>query len=220
MAMRLSWAILFFILMGSGAYGQPNPAMANRLHIKFSGNVPHPVSNKAFKRSFTGIYDLNLAFKVRLFSSFSAGIQAKHVQWKVPDNKIPGLKTQGQFNGLGLCLSYDHAIGENAVLYAALTAGQAEMHFYDVSYDSLPENYQTNYRLNYGEFEVGAYFYTEGSFAIGFQSSIIFTNFEFDPYKLALDNHKAYIASDLEGSMSQFNLGFCVVYSFLKKKGT
>lgn len=196
-----------------------NPAVAHRMHFKLSGSVPHPVSNKAFRRSFIGVYDIAFTYRISLFAKFSAGIQAKHSMWKIPDNKIPGLHTVGQFNGGGLSLAYDHALGEVAVLYAEVSAGALKVHYYGISYDSLPENYQTNYNIKYGQAEVGAYFYTEGNFAIGMQTSFMFTNYEFDPYKLALDNHKAYVASDLNGSVVTFNLGFSVVYSFLKKKG-
>ena len=218
MALKFRLALILVMLF-SIVNGQENPTIANRLQIKLIGNVPHPVTNKAFRRSFTGIYDIGLAFKVRLFSGFSAGIQGKHVLWRTPDNKIPGLDTYGQFNGGGLCLTYDYPLGEVTVLYASVIAGTAQMHYYGLSYDSMPDNFQTKYRINYGELEFGAYFYTEGSFAIGLQTSMVFTNYGFDPYRLSLDEHKAYVASDLEGSVIQFNLGFSVIYSFLKIRG-
>lgn len=219
MAMRIFLALVL-VLVISRVEAQVNPAAANRMHLKLSGNVPHPVSNKAFRRSFTGIYDISLAYKIRLFSNFSIGMQGKHVVWRTPDNKIPGLDTYGQFNGAGLSISYDYPMGETAVLYATITAGGAQMNYTGLSYDSMPDNFQTKYIINYGEVEVGAYFYTEGSFAIGMQTSMVFTNYGFDPYRLSLDEHKAYTASDLNGKVVQFNLGFSVVYSFLKKKGT
>lgn len=218
MAARVLLA-LFFIGLMNGVKAQPNPAAAHRMHFKLSGSVPHPVSNKAFRRSFIGVYDLAFNYRIGLFSGFSAGIQAKHSLWRIPDNKIPGLHTVGQFNGGGLSLSYDYPLGEVAVLYSEVNAGMLQVHYYGVSYDSLPDNFQTDYTIKYGQLEVGAYFYTEGNFAIGIQTSFMFTNYEFDPYKLALDNHKAYVASDLNGSVVTFNLGFSVVFSFLKKKG-
>lgn len=219
MAARVLLA-LFFIGMLNGLGAQENPAMSHRMHIKASGSVPHPVSNKAFRRSFIGVYDLALTYRLRLFSGFSAGIQGKHSLWRIPDNKIPGLHTVGQFNGGGISLGYDYPLGEVAVLYGEVNAGIMQVFYYGISYDSLPENFQTKYNINYGQAEFGAYFYTEGSFAIGMQTSFMFTNYGFDPYKLALDNHKAYVASDLRGKVVTFNLGFSVIYSFLKKKGT
>lgn len=209
--------ILLFTLTFANA--QENPSLAHRMQLRFSGNVPHPVSNKAFRRSFTGIYDLNLSYRIRIFSGFSAGLAYKHVIWKTPDNKIPGLNTYGQFNGGAISISYDHAFSETATGFVTINAGQARMHYYGLSMDSIPDNFQSNYVFNYGEFETGAYFYTEGNFAIGVQFGMVFTNYGFDPYKLALDEHKAYIASDLEGNVVQMNIGFSVVYSFLKKKG-
>lgn len=213
--------LLAFCLIGilNGVGAQENPAKKYRMHLKLTGNVPHPVSNKAFRRSFIGVYDLALTYRLRLFSGFAAGIQGKHSLWRIPDNKIPGLHTVGQFNGGGISLAYDHILGEVAVLYAELNAGQMQVSYFGVSYDSMPDNYQTKYLVKYGEAEFGAYFYTEGSFAIGMQTSFLFTDYEFDPYKLALDNHKAYLPEDLNGSVVTFKLGFSVIYSFNERKG-
>lgn len=219
MAARIFLA-LFFLGVLNGVGAQENPADNHRMHLKLTGNVPHPVSNKAFRRSFIGVYDLALTYRVGLFSDFSAGIQAKHSLWRIPDNKIPGLHTVGQFNGGGISLGYDHVMSDVAVIYAEVNAGMMQVYYYGVSYDSMPANFQTKYNINYGEVELGAYFYTEGNFAIGMQTSFMFTNYRFDPYKLALDNHKAYFPGDLDGRVVAFKLGFSVVYSFLGKKGT
>lgn len=219
MAVRIFWVIVFLFFIGD-AGAQENPTSNHRFQLKFGGNVPHPVSNKAFRRTFIGVYDLSLSFRIKLFDKFSAGIQGMHSMWKIPDNKIPGLHTVSQFNGGGVSLSYDYPTGEVGVVYATINAGMAQNHYYGLSYDSVPDNFQTKYFINYGEIEIGAYFYTEGNFAIGMQTSMIFTNFNFDPYKLSLNEHKAYIPSDLEGNVITFNLGFSVVYSFLEKKGT
>ncbi len=218
MAARIFLA-LFFIGIISGVGAQDNPASNHRMHLKLTGNVPHPVANKAFRRSFIGVFDLALTYRITLFDKFSAGIQAKHSLWRIPDNKIPGLHTVGQMSGGGVSIGYDYPLTEVTVLYAELNVGQMKTYYYGVSYDSLPENFQTEYMIKYGQAEFGAYFYTEGSFAIGIQSSVMFTDYEFDPYKLALDNHKAYTASDLNGSVATFNLGFSVIYSFLERKG-
>ncbi len=213
--------LLAFFLLGiwNGVGAQENPASKYRMHLKLTGSVPHPVSNKAFRRSFIGVYDMALTYRLRLFSGFAAGIQGKHSLWKIPDNKIPGLHTFGQFNGGGLSLAYDHVVTEEAVIYAEISAGMMQLHYYGVSYDSMPDNYQTKYMINYGEVEVGGYFYTEGSFAIGMQTAFMFTNYQFDPYKLALDNHKAYLPEDMNGKVVTFKIGFSVVYSFNERKG-
>jgi hypothetical protein len=218
MAARIFLAFcLIGILNGAGA--QENPASKYRMHLKLTGNVPHPVSNKAFRRSFIGVYDMALTYRLSLFGNFSAGVQGAHSLWRIPDNKIPGLHTVGQFNGGGVSIGYDHVIGEVAVVYGEVNAGMMQVSYFGVSYDSMPDNFQTKYNINYGEAEFGAYFYTEGSFAIGMQTSFMFTNYGFDPYKLALDNHKAYFDGDTNGNVVAFKIGFSVIYSFLDKKG-
>lgn len=218
MAARVFWVLICIVFVGK-LRAQDNPVTQHRLQIKFGGNVPHPVSNKAFRMTFIGVYDLNLTLRAKMFAGFSAGIHGMHSFWKIPDNKIPGLHTVGQFNGGGISLSYDHPTGEVGVVYATINAGRSMTHYYGLSYDSIPDNFQTKYFVNYGQLELGAYFYTEGNFAIGIQTSFMYTSFDFDPFKLSLNEHKAYHAEDLEGSVMTFNLGFSVVYSFLEKKG-
>lgn len=219
MAARV-FGVLILMFVMTRAVAQENPTMVHRFQLKANGNVPHSIANKAFRRTFIGVYDMSLALRYRLFSGFSAGIMGMNSLWRIPDNKIPGLNTVGQMNGGGLSISYDYPTGEVGVLYATLNAGVAEMHFYGLSYDSIPPNFQKRFHFNYGELELGAYFFTEGNFAIGMQTSFVFTSFGFDPYPLALNQHKAYLDSDLKGNLVTFNLGFSVVYCFLEKKGT
>ncbi|GAB4132678.1 MAG: hypothetical protein Fur0041_04200 [Bacteroidia bacterium] len=201
---------------------ESNPALMHRFNLRISGAVPHPLSNRAFRMSFTGIYDLNASFDIRLFSGFFAGIQYKHTLWKTPDNKIPGLNTYGQNNFAGIRVGYAKPINDIAVYYASATAGEGEMHYYGISCltssTNTSQDVVSNYMYRSGEIETGVYFYTEGSFAIGLHSSVVFTDFSFDPYKLCLNQHKAYLPEDLGGNLSYLNLGFNVIFSFKKVK--
>jgi hypothetical protein len=190
-----------------------------RMSIRAAGTVPHPMSNKAFQRSFTGIYDVAASFNVQVFQGIQVGIQYQHNLWRTPDNKIPGLNTYGQSHHGGFRVGYDHVLSETAVGYFAFSALSGRMRYYGISYtpDTSHVPLETSFTYRTYEVEAGVYFYTEGNFAIGLHISSQFTNFKFDPYKLYLDQHKAYIASDLNGKVSMFNFGFSLVFSFLKK---
>ncbi|HET6992901.1 MAG TPA: hypothetical protein VFJ43_16315, partial [Bacteroidia bacterium] len=78
-------------------------------------------------------------------------------------------------------------------------------------------HFQRTYYYHGVVVDAGMFFYTEGNFAIGFNAAGVFTNYAFDPYSIYLNQHKAYIASDLNGTWSHFNIGFNVVYSFWSK---
>lgn len=217
-------ALLVFIfsclLLSLGAQNT-NGKSPFRMSIRASGTVPHPLgTNKAFKRSFTGIYDVSAHCNFQIFHGFQVGIGYRHNLWKTPDNKIPGLNTYAQSHHGSLRIGYDHVMSETAVAYCGIAAQLGQMHFYGISYepDSMHVPLQTRYDYRGIETDAGVYFYTEGNFAIGIEGSVTFTNFKFDPDKLYLDQHKAYIASDYEGKVAQLNIGFSLVYSFWKSK--
>ena len=94
------------------------------------------------------------------------------------------------------------------------------MHFYGLSILSGTDISQlkTTYIYRQIAVDAGVFFYTEGNFAIGFHFQGDFSNYAFDPYTLFLNQHKAYVPSDLEGTFAQFNVGFTFVYSFSTKK--
>lgn len=196
----------------------PNNFKPPRFTIHANGTVPHPIRNKAFKRSFTGIYDISASFNVRLFSGFSAGIFGKFNEFKTPDNKIPGLNTYGQMYGGGVRLAYSHYLREKTMLYGGITAGEVYLHYYGVSCLGPSTNpLQTEYFATFVEPEVGIAFFVEGNFAIGIHSSYDIYRYEFDPYALCLNQHKAYLDSDLPGNLQHLNIGFGLTYSFLRK---
>lgn len=189
-----------------------------RFIVHLTGSVPHAQGNVAFKRSFTGIYDVGSSFNVRLFSGFSLGISGRFNQFKTPDNKIPGLNTYGQIIGGGARMSYYHFLKETTALYGGVNAGYSHINFTGVSCLNNTEPEATDFNSVYIEPELGILFFVEGDFAIGLHSSYPLYNYEFDPYDICLNQHKAYLDSDREGNLRHLNLGFSLSYAFLKKK--
>jgi hypothetical protein len=225
--MHLIFRFLFcFLLLPLFVSAQkPDEQLPFRMNVKLEGSVPHGLSNKAFRRSFTGVYELQFSTSVELFSGFSLGAGFRNVLWNTPDNKIQGINTNMQSNGIGLQLGYDKRLTRTAFASASLTAGRAFTRFTGLVYetDSLlavdPVGVVDNYSYNYAEMRIGVYFFTEGNFAIGLNTGVTFTNYNFDPYKLELDQHKAYIDSDLNGNLAQLNLGIHILFGFIKKQG-
>ncbi|TND02414.1 MAG: hypothetical protein FD123_4087 [Bacteroidetes bacterium] len=222
--MKLSRAIFFVLLLVPGGLlcaQDENNVPANfqkpRFSIHANGAVPHTISNKAFKRSFTGIYDISASFNVRMFSGFTAGFLAKFNEFKTPDNKIPGLNTYGQMFGGGFRLAYYHYLRETTVLYGGVTAGEVYLHYFGLSCLNPTTPEQTEYRSTFLEPELGISFYVEGNFAIGIHTSFDMYDYVFDPYAICLNQHKAYLDSDLVGGLQHLNLGFGLTYSFLRK---
>jgi hypothetical protein len=216
---RKTLLFCFFILLVIVCPAQnQNEQIPFRMSARLTGTVPHPVSNKAFRMSFTGIYDITASCNVQIFRGISAGVEYKHNLWKTPDNKIAGLNTYAQGHHGGIRIGYDNVLSNTSTAYVALSAFTGQMHFYGISYrpDTIHGPLITKFKFKSAQLETGVFFYTEGSFAIGFNASYTFTNFDFNPYQLYLDQHKAYLESDLKGTVSHFNFGFNVVYSFWK----
>jgi len=220
---RVVAVVLLLVLGGVPSINaQQNLAQTHRFFVRAAGSVPHPTSNKAFRRSFVGIYDLTGSVSYRIFSGFNAGAVYKHTLWKTPDNKVPGLNLYGQTNAFGLRVGYDHILTESAVFFSSIAFYSSETYFYGLAcapQNTVEENIQTTYNYRIIEGEMGFYFYTEGNFAIGMQAAFAHTNFNFDPRKVCLDQQKAYIPSDFEGNLTHLNIGVTVVCSFKKARG-
>lgn len=188
------------------------------MSVRASANIPHSFSNKAFRRSFTGIFDVAANFNYQIFHGFNIGLQVRFNQWKTADNKIPGLNTYAQANHGGIRIGYDLVRSERSTAYFGLSAEQGMIHYYGLSI--LPgtdiSSLQKEYFYHAISVDAGIYFYTEGNFAIGMNTSGVFTNYHFDPYSIFLNQYKAYTASDLDGTWGYIDVGFTLVYSFWK----
>jgi hypothetical protein len=192
-----------------------------RMSIRACATVPHSISNKAFRRSFTGIYDVTVSFNYQVFHGINVGIQYRNNEWKTADNKIPGLNTYAQSHHGGLRVEYDMPVSDNSTAYIGLMAEEGMIKYFGLSFNPGTDlsDLQKKYYYHTIEAETGIFFYTEGSFAIGVHTSAVFTNYAFNPYSIHLDQHKAYVASDLNGKWAHIDVGFVVVYSFFKKGG-
>ncbi|HEV7231602.1 MAG TPA: hypothetical protein VGO45_09760 [Bacteroidia bacterium] len=190
-----------------------------RLHIRVDADIPHPMANAAFRRSFTGTYDGTLSVYSEVSHGFNLGVFYKNAEFEVPANKIAQLYTKQQYNAAGIRLGYDYYISKVTVFSVAINAGQCQMFAYDVIPLQVkvdPHPTDQGFLL---EPVLGMSFYTEDDFAIGFNASYEVITNQFDPYKLALDQHGiSYSNNDLKGFTQNFNIGFHFVYSFLTKK--
>jgi hypothetical protein len=187
-----------------------------RMSIRANATIPHGISNKAFRRSFTGIYDVSVNCNYQIFHGFVAGIQYRTNEWKTPDNKIPGLNTYAQSHNGGIRVGYDFVRSEKSTAYIGLTAEEGLVKYFGLSIDPGTDLSKLE-KIQYYRgvtVDAGMFFYTEGDFAIGFNAAVVMTDYAFDPYKIYLNQHKAYLPSDLNGTWSHFNIGFNIAYSF------
>jgi hypothetical protein len=217
--------ICTFIFISSGFLAGQNRGkeIPFRMSLRLNTTVPHGLSNKAFRNSFTGIYDVSVNWNYQVFHGFQVGIQYHHNLWKTPDNKIPGLNVYGQTHMGGLRVGYDIVRSQTSTAYVGLTAEQGVIMYNGLTFSGIPANAtpQRTHHLRDIQGDAGIFFYTEGNFAIGLNASVTFTNYRFDPFPIYLNvqNPNPYLASDMTGKWSYFTFGFNVVYSFWKNGG-
>jgi hypothetical protein len=190
-----------------------------RISIRGNAMVPHPTSNPAFRHSFNGVYDATLSVNLELYKGLTIGGMYKNSGFQTPPNKIPQLNTKQQYNVGGVRLGYDYFISKVFVFSPGICMGQCYIKSYDMILLYPSDKIQQNDQGFYMEPELALSFYTEDDFAIGFNLSYEIVNTQFDPYKLALEQHivTGYKPSDLIGTTQNFNIGFHFVYSFWKK---
>jgi hypothetical protein len=187
------------------------------LSIRANALIPHPMYNPAFKRSFDGIYDATVSVNAQIYKGFNLGLMYKNSEFQIPANKIAKLYTKEQYNIAGIRLGYDYFLSKITVISAGLSAGQCQIFAYDVLPTQPGFNAHPTDHGFYLEPEFCMSFYTEDNFAIGFNLSYEVITAQFDPYKLALDQHGiSYSPSDLKGFTQNVSIGFHFVYSFWK----
>lgn len=216
--------ISFCFLLNAGSLFAQNKGkeIPFRMSARLNTTVPHGLSNKAFRNSFTGIYDITANCNYQVFHGFQLGIQYHHNLWKTPDNKIPGLNVYGQTHMGGIRVGYDFIRSQTSTAYIGITAEQGIIKYNGLVFTGVPDN-EPPTKIHYLRdimTDAGIFFYTEGNFAIGVNVSATFTNYEFNPFSIYLNQHNPtpYLASDLEGNWAYFTFGFNVVYSFWKGK--
>jgi hypothetical protein len=184
-----------------------------RMSIRGSCTVPHPLNNKAFKKSLTGIYNANLSVSARVFSSFNVGVVYNNGLYKTAANKIPQVNTALQLNGGGARISYDHFMSEKIFFSPAITAGvQRGMFTGVICPDPVKEH--PKYSASYIEPEMNLYFIVDPNFAIGINMACMLNSHTFDPYAVCFNEYKGYSESELKGNMVSLNFGFGFYFGF------
>ncbi len=186
---------------------------------RVSITVPHPVSNKAFRKSFVGIYEVSAGINMLVFKGAFVGITYKNGLLKVTENKIPELEANMEVNNAGVKVGTSMFVGDkNRMIFSAdITAGKNW-----TTYSKFKSKTTTNlpikgFSTTYVEPEVNLYFLVEQNFGIGATLSYSLFNQNFDPYDLYLNEWTRFDKLN-PGTIQYLSFGFGIYYSFFKKK--
>ncbi len=220
MANPVRFFLWVFFLIGLMPVSFAQDFLDPRLSIRADCKVPNVMGNLAFRKTFGGIYDLNLSVNGHFFKKLYVGAGGKNAMFNTPDNKIPNSKTLMQvFGGYGK-VGYETFISENTFVSAGVNLGQAFVNYIGViSKDASKTAADFRYTGRYMEPELNFYFMLEDNFAIGVNLSTMLMNYRWHPSIAAMADRRTYGSNDANGVIqSWFSFGFGFYYGFWNKK--
>ena len=188
-----------------------------------SVTIPNPTGNKAFRKNFSGVYEINAGMDIMPFKGFIVGAVYKNATLKI--NGITGATyfhytPLMKINNAGIRAGVRTYVGsKNRMIYAAtITVGENWTKYKDIRCkDSTIAVPLTKYTTTYVQPEMSLYFLVESNFAIGATVSYGIYSKNFDPYEICLDSWKA-VGTVGNGPTQFLSFGFGLYYSFYKKK--
>ena len=219
--MKNKKALLFFALLGLFA-GKPEFAHAqdgdleNALTLRVDFMVPQIATNKAFKLSFSGIFEVGGSVNYRV-GKFNFGPLYRYIQFQVRADKIPNIQTILNVHSAGLKLNADIPYGKSFLLMPGLNT---EWNF--LNYTHLPCSLKTASEKKSSAFNLepnmSVVFLFDEGFGIGLQANYNILTYNFNPDNICLDEYKSYSNKEKTGLTGLFGFGF-VVYWDLRKRG-
>jgi len=190
------------------------------LSPRVSVTVPHPMGNKAFRKSFVGIYEISGGLNIMLYKGLFLGATYKNGLLKITENKIADYNASMAINNIGLKIGGDFFIGEqNKIIFSgSITGGQNYTKYSGLVCRKPTETPKIKaYTASYIEPELNLFFLVEQNFGIGLTVTYSIFNTEFNPYDLCL-NDWASFDKENPGRTQYFSFGFGFYYSLIKKK--
>jgi hypothetical protein len=180
--------------------------------IKLHAGIPNPIDNPAFKKTASGVFDIELSPVVNVYRGFLIGLTGGINQFKTPPQKIPDVKTVRNSTFYGGLAGYEFLLGETTIGSITVEAGNSMVTYEkQICQVLLPKKNSGFIRSN-----LNLYFVVDPQFALGAHVSYTSQQLSFDPYSLCLDKKALYYPDELGGKTNYYNFGFSLYYLFLK----
>lgn len=199
------------------------PKANNLFSTRLSFTVPNPTSNKAFVKSFVGIYQINGSMNMALYKGVFIGVTFSNALFQVSKNVIPNKTYAKQpfvntYNA-AVKIGGDWYIGENnrIIFSADVSVGQSFVRYSAFVCKDPSKNIEiTGFKSPYGATEVSMIFLVEPNWGIGPTISYSLINRSFDPYELCLEDWASYSKSN-PGATQYLSFGFVCYFNFFRK---
>ncbi len=194
---------------------------------RVSVTVPHPISNKAFRKCFVGVYEVTGGINIMLYKRLYIGASGSNGQLKITGNKIANYNASMEIDNAAGKIGCDFYVGDrNRIIFSpALSVGYNWTHYYSLvrkdprdQHNIIPipiEN--SKYTTTYYQPELDIYFLVDDNMGVGFTFTYSSYNHTFDPYELNLDEWAPFDKYPT-GNTSYLSFGIGFYYSFLHKK--
>lgn len=199
------------------------PKANNLFSSRLSFTVPNPTANKAFVKSFVGIYQVNASMNMALYKGVFIGVAFSNALLQVDKNVIPNKTYAKQpfmnTYSASVKIGSDWYIGENnrIIFSADVSVGQSFVKYSAfVCKDPTKNIVTTDFKSPYGSAEVSMIFLVEPNWGIGPTISYSLINRSFDPYELCLEDWASYGTSK-SGATQYLNFGFVCYFNFFRK---
>lgn len=199
------------------------PKANNLFSSRLSFTVPNPTGNKAFVKSFVGIYQVNASMNMALYKGVFIGVAFSNALLQVDKNVIPNKTYAKQpfmntYNA-SVKIGSDWYIGENnrIIFSADVSVGQSFVKYSAfVCKDPAKNIATTDFKSPYGSAEVSMIFLVEPNWGIGPTISYSLISRSFDPYELCLEDWTTYSKAN-SGATQYLNFGFVCYFNFFRK---
>ena len=185
---------------------------------RLSIEVPHPITNSAFTKTFTGLYEINAGMNVMFAQGLYVGATFKNAELTITPNKIPDYDASMQIYSFAVKGGSDFYVGDrnNMIFSAAISVGQNNSEFISMKTKFATEHPITSFKSSYMEPEISLFFLIEEDFGIGATISYSIIERNFDPYQLYLNEWASYNTNNT-GSTQYLSFGFGFYYGFSKR---
>jgi hypothetical protein len=223
--MKRIFLLLILLMLDEQLAAQREPRNA-RTTIRGNIGIPKPITSGMYRRSFTGVYEMNLSVNMRLFGNIFAGLGYQNSNFQ-NNKKVfvlytppPGSKFEGhevsyktRINGHAgfIKIGADKFFSDKGYMSYSLNTGMIQCDYINVVHDSAVENLPfipTKFNAPFIQPEMSVNFIVEPrlSFCVMLSYTTLF--YRFDPRAPRFAHIDAVSGSRNKFNMSWFNLGF------------
>lgn len=208
------------------------PLVFPRIDYLFSSQflltVPNPVANKAFRKTFVGIYEVGGSITLSVFKNIFIGATFSNLAFKVdnaviqeyrPVINIKETTPRVIIYNAAVSVGADFRLGvSNRIIFSTtLSAGQSYVKYNDfICKDPGKSVAITDFKAPYFGATASLCFLVQPNWGIGPTLGYSIVQQQFDPHALCLDDWESYPATN-EGVTQYIKFGFVVYYNFFPK---